>query len=57
MISNFTVTQEISLRSAPTAGITSLDIHREQDQFIIAGDINGSVSLYDRKTSNVFQKY
>ena len=57
MITNFTVTQEVSLHSTPTPGITSLDIHREQDQFIITGGVNGSISLYDRKKNNVFQKH
>ena len=55
MIKNFTVAQEVALHTTPTPGITSLDIHKDQEQYIITGGVNGSISLYDRETANVFQ--
>lgn len=53
MISEYAVTNSLTLHSTTKPGITCLDIHSERDELLVTGGNDGAVIFYNRNQDRV----
>jgi len=57
MISGYRLANSLPLHSTTKPGITALDIHQDQDDFLITGGNDGAVIFYNKQNNRIINSY